>query len=129
MASRLDPFRNEIFEKLAEEGQSYRTVAAWVRQRGISIAMPSLRTWFLRKCKKIEERMRVVAPTRGAPTSSSAPAGAAANAPTTPASSAQPTEPVLSLSEQIAREEQVLRSGQASLSRAYAVRGRRRDRA
>jgi len=127
MASRLDPIRNEIFQKLADEGQSYRTVAAWVRERGIAIAMPSLRSWFLRKCKKIEERMSVVAPTRGAPSSSSVAVGAVTNAPITLASSTQPTQPVLSLKEQIDLEERVLRSGQGSLARAYAVRGRSRD--
>lgn len=56
MASRLDPFFSTLFEQLNEQGLSYRTVCNQLLDKGIEISPQALRSWHLRRARKIASR-------------------------------------------------------------------------
>lgn len=62
MTSRLDPFRQVLFDQLNTQGQSYRTVAANLLLMGVEISPQSLRSWHIRKMRKISLRSASPAP-------------------------------------------------------------------
>ncbi|MDR3453022.1 MAG: hypothetical protein P4L96_09485 [Rhodoferax sp.] len=113
MASRLDPFLQVLFDQLNGQGQSYRTVAANLLLMGVEISPQSLRSWHVRKMRKISHRSASPAPLVA--TRSSAPSiptrqvSAAASPPKT--APVCPTDGNLvhrSLRAQIAEEEKLL---------------------
>lgn len=56
MTSKLDPFFNQLFEQLAGEGLSYRTVCKSLLSQGVEISPQALRSWFVRRTQKIASR-------------------------------------------------------------------------
>lgn len=56
MASRLDPFFATLFEQLNGQGLSYRTVCNQLLDKGIEISPQALRSWHLRRARKIASR-------------------------------------------------------------------------
>ncbi|MDD2811066.1 hypothetical protein [Rhodoferax sp.] len=56
MTSKLDPFFNQLFEQLAGEGLSYRTVCKSLLSHGVEISPQALRSWFVRRTQKIAQR-------------------------------------------------------------------------
>lgn len=76
MTSRLDPFFHLVFEQLNAQGLSYRSVCASLRLEGVTISPQALRSWHLRRSRKIATRsLQTMAPVR-APVSSVTPASA-----------------------------------------------------
>lgn len=71
MTSRLDPFFSSVFQQLNEQGLSYRTVCGYLLiQEGVSISPQALRSWHLRRGRKIAARSQqamgpVLAPAPG----------------------------------------------------------------
>ena len=63
MASRLDTFFDIVFDQLKRQGQSYRTVCGYLLVEGVEISPQALRSWYLRRNRKIAARsMQAVAP-------------------------------------------------------------------
>lgn len=56
MASKLDPFFNQLFEQLTVEGLSYRTVCKFLLGMGVEISPQALRSWYVRRTQKIARR-------------------------------------------------------------------------
>lgn len=63
MTSRLDPFFSSLFEQLNQQGLSYRTVCGLLLSQGVSISPQALRSWHLRRSRKIAARsQQAIAP-------------------------------------------------------------------
>ena len=56
MTSKLDPFFSQLFDQLAGEGLSYRTVCKSLLVQGVEISPQALRSWFVRRTQKIANR-------------------------------------------------------------------------
>lgn len=56
MASKVDPFFALVFEQLNGRGQSYRSVCEVLLDQGVEISPQALRSWHLRRSRKIAER-------------------------------------------------------------------------
>lgn len=60
MASKIDPFHTEVFEQLNAFGLSYRSVCGFLLDKGVEVSPQALRTWHLRRSKKIRSRGALV---------------------------------------------------------------------
>lgn len=56
MSSKLDPYFNELFDQLNEQGKSYRSVCGNLLMMGVEISPQSLRSWHVRRMRKITSR-------------------------------------------------------------------------
>lgn len=56
MASKIDPFRAEVFEQLHGYGLSYRSVCGYLLDKGVEVSPQALRSWHLRRSRKISSR-------------------------------------------------------------------------
>lgn len=56
MASKLDPYTYELFEQLNNRGLSYRSVCNNLLGMGVEISAQSLRSWHVRRSRKIAAR-------------------------------------------------------------------------
>ncbi len=59
MASKLDPFHDELFDQLNNRGMSYRSVCNILLGMGVEISAQSLRSWHVRRSRKIAARSGV----------------------------------------------------------------------
>lgn len=76
MTSRLDPFFHLVFDQLNSQGSSYRSVCASLLEEGVTISPQALRSWHLRRSRKIAARsLQTLAPVT-APAPGAAPASA-----------------------------------------------------
>ena len=65
MSSRLDPFFRVVFDQLNSQGLSYRFVCASLLEEGVTISPQALRSWHLRRGRKIAARsLQTMAPVR-----------------------------------------------------------------
>lgn len=63
MSSRLDPFFRVVFDQLNSQGLSYRFVCASLLEEGVTISPQALRSWHLRRGRKIAARsQQAIAP-------------------------------------------------------------------
>jgi hypothetical protein len=67
MASKIDPFRAEVFEQLNAFGLSYRSVCRFLLDKGVEVSPQALRTWHLRRSKKIRSRGALIPPDPASP--------------------------------------------------------------
>nr|WP_319563624.1 hypothetical protein [uncultured Rhodoferax sp.] len=56
MTSKLDPFFDDVFRQLTNEGLSYRTVCKSLLGMGVEISPQALRSWYVRRTQKIAMR-------------------------------------------------------------------------
>lgn len=56
MTSRLDPFFHLVFDQLNSQGSSYQSVCASLLEEGVTISPQALRSWHLRRGRKIAAR-------------------------------------------------------------------------
>ena len=56
MASKLDKYLVELFDRLNRRGESYRTVCSWLNELGVEMTRQGLRQWHIRKQKRIAQR-------------------------------------------------------------------------
>lgn len=117
MSSRLDPFFRIVFDQLNVQGMSYRSVCAFLLAEGVSISPQALRSWHLRRSRKIAARsLQIMAPVP-APAPGAAPASA-------------PIESMVQIREQaraapVAHASHSLSAGLASLQAQIAEEERR----
>lgn len=94
MASKIDPFRAEVFEQLNAFGLSYRSVCGFLLDKGVEVSPQALRTWHLRRSRKINSRGTLISqdlPSSLAGRSSSLPAPSTRRPNATPPKAALPT--------------------------------------
>lgn len=116
MASKIDPFRAEVFEQLNAFGLSYRSVCGFLLDKGVEVSPQALRTWHLRRSRKINSRGTLISqdrPSSQAERSSSLPAPPTrwpnATPPKVPLpTSGQPHNSTAKLKHQIEEQEQRL---------------------
>lgn len=56
MGSCLDPHFDFLIEHLSHKGQSFRTMCTSLEEKGVKISHQAMRSWYVRRIKKIEER-------------------------------------------------------------------------
>lgn len=56
MSSRLDPFFAEVFERLNQQGLSYRSVCGYLSSVGVKVSPQALRSWHIRRSQKLVAR-------------------------------------------------------------------------
>jgi hypothetical protein len=126
MASRLDPHLIQIFERLHERAESYRTVCAWLTEVGVRISAQALRTWHIRKTQKISGRKQLLGPSsaNGAATPLPKPVGGSGISGVCPALGNHSTQSTLA--EQIRAEESRLQENSNGPADGFVVRAKKR---
>lgn len=62
MSSRLDSFFSVLWLQLNEQGMSYRMVCKFLRLQGVEISPQALRSWHVRRMRKIAQRVIAMPP-------------------------------------------------------------------
>ena len=65
MSSRLDPFFAPLFEMLNKQGLSYRAGCVYLAGEGVQISPQALRSWHLRRSKKLVTRSQKLPTSHG----------------------------------------------------------------
>lgn len=60
MSSILDPFFTELFERLNQQGLSYRAVCKYLKSIGVGISPQALRSWHVRRSQKLMARAQTL---------------------------------------------------------------------
>jgi hypothetical protein len=77
MASKLDPFFDVLFDQLNNQGLSYRSVCNNLLSMGVEISAQSLRSWHVRRSRKIAARLSAMPRLEGYRTATAPPSSSA----------------------------------------------------